>query len=175
MRSKSRGRIKLTSSDPKAKPSILFNYMSHEDDWEDFRTCIRLTREIFGQEAFAPYRGKEIQPGDSVQSDEDLNGFIREHVESAYHPSCTCPMGRADEAGAVLDPACRVRGMDGLRVVDASAMPSITNGNLNAPTIMLAERAADLILDRTPLRPSEVEVYRPAEWRARQREGVPVR
>lgn len=169
MRSKSRGRIKLTSGDPKAKPSILFNYMSHEDDWEDFRTCIRLTREIFGQEAFAPYRGKEIQPGDSVQSDEDLNGFIREHVESAYHPCGTCRMGAKDDAMAVVDPECRVIGVDGLRVADSSIFPQITNGNLNAPSIMVGEKASDHILGKTPLPAANQEPWIHPDWQSSQR------
>jgi choline dehydrogenase len=169
MRSKSRGRIKLTSSDPKAKPSILFNYMSHDDDWEDFRTCIRLTREIFGQEAFAPYRGKEIQPGDNVQSDEDLNDFIREHVESAYHPCGTCRMGAKDDAMAVVDPECRVIGVDGLRVADSSIFPQITNGNLNAPSIMVGEKASDHILGKTPLPASNQEPWIHPDWETSQR------
>ena len=151
MRSKSRGHVSLTSSDPKAKPSILFNYMSHDEDWEDFRTCIRLTREIFGQEAFADYRGKEIQPGDKVQSDEELNDFIREHVESAYHPCGTCRMGAKDDPMAVVDPECRVIGVDGLRVADSSIFPLITNGNLNGPSIMVGEKASDHILGKDPL------------------------
>ncbi|EAV44516.1 choline dehydrogenase [Roseibium aggregatum IAM 12614] len=169
MRSKSRGRIKLTSSDPKAKPSILFNYMSHDEDWEDFRTCIRLTREIFGQEAFAPYRGKEIQPGDNVQSNEDLNDFIREHVESAYHPCGTCRMGAKDDAMAVVDPECRVIGVDGLRVADSSIFPQITNGNLNAPSIMVGEKASDHILGKTPLPASNQEPWIHPDWETSQR------
>ena len=120
MRSRSRGRVALTSADPKAAPSILFNYMSSEEDWADFRTAIRLTREIFGQQAFDAYRGKEIQPGAQVQSDDELNAFISEHVESAYHPCGTCKMGAADDPMAVVDPTCRVIGVDGLRVADSS-------------------------------------------------------
>lgn len=169
MRSKSRGRVKLTSSDPKDKPSILFNYMSHEEDWEDFRTCIRLTREVFGQEAFAPYRGKEIQPGDSVQSDEALNDFIREHVESAYHPCGTCKMGAADDPMAVVDPECRVIGVDGLRVADSSIFPQITNGNLNGPSIMVGEKASDHILGKDPLPPSNQQPWIHPDWENSQR------
>ncbi|MCK7610554.1 choline dehydrogenase [Roseibium sediminicola] len=169
MRSKSRGRIKLTSSDPKDKPSILFNYMSHEEDWVDFRTCIRLTREIFGQEAFADYRGKEIQPGDHVQSDEDLNDFIREHVESAYHPCGTCRMGAKDDKMAVVDPDCRVIGVDGLRVADSSIFPQITNGNLNAPSIMVGEKASDHILGKDPLPASNQEPWIHPDWESSQR------
>ncbi|WP_371932829.1 choline dehydrogenase [Roseibium sp. MMSF_3544] len=169
MRSKSRGRVRLTSSDPKAKPSILFNYMSHDEDWEDFRTSIRLTREIFGQEAFAPYRGKEIQPGDSVQSDEALNDFIREHVESAYHPCGTCKMGAKDDPLAVVDPECRVIGVEGLRVADSSIFPQITNGNLNAPSIMVGEKASDHILGKDPLPASNQQPWIHPDWETSQR------
>lgn len=169
MRSKSRGRVKLTSADPREKPSILFNYMSHEEDWADFRTCIRLTREIFGQEAFAPYRGKEIQPGDAVQSDDDLNGFIRDHVESAYHPSGTCRMGAKDDPMAVVDPECRVIGVDGLRVADSSIFPQITNGNLNGPSLMVGEKAADHILGKAPLPAANQEPWIHPDWQTSQR------
>jgi len=169
MRSKSRGRIRLTSGDPHAKPSILFNYMSVEEDWEDFRTCIRLTREIFGQEAFVPYRGKEIQPGEHVQSDEALNDFIREHVESAYHPCGTCKMGAADDPMAVVDPECRVIGVEGLRVADSSIFPQITNGNLNAPSIMVGEKASDHILGKDPLPASNQDPWINPDWETSQR------
>lgn len=169
MRSKSRGRVRLTSADPHEKPSILFNYMSTEEDWADFRTCIRLTREVFGQEAFAPYRGKEIQPGDAVQSDDELNGFIREHVESAYHPSCTCRMGSKDDPMAVVDPECRVIGVDGLRVADSSIFPQITNGNLNGPSLMVGEKAADHILGKDPLPASNQEPWINPDWQTSQR------
>ncbi|WP_417685741.1 choline dehydrogenase [Roseibium sp.] len=169
MRSKSRGRVQLTSSDPHAKPSILFNYMAHEDDWAEFRTAIRLTREIFGQEAFAPYRGKEIQPGSQVQSDDELDGFIREHVESAYHPCGTCRMGALDDANAVVDPECRVIGVDGLRVADSSVFPQITNGNLNAPSIMVGEKASDHILGKDPLPASNQEPWIHPDWENSQR------
>ncbi|MBG6174219.1 choline dehydrogenase [Labrenzia sp. EL_208] len=169
MRSKSRGRVKLSSNDPKDKPSILFNYMSHNEDWEDFRTCIRLTREIFSQEAFAPYRGKEIQPGDSVQSDVALDDFIREHVESAYHPCGTCKMGASDDQMAVVDPECRVIGVEGLRVADSSIFPQITNGNLNGPSIMVGEKAADHILGKDPLPPSNQQPWIHPDWENSQR------
>ncbi|WP_245462276.1 choline dehydrogenase, partial [Mesorhizobium sp. M7A.F.Ca.CA.001.11.2.1] len=132
MRSKSRGSVTLRSPDPKSKPMIHFNYMSHPDDWAEFRHCIRLTREIFGQSAFDPYRGKEISPGSHVQSDDDLDIFIRDHAESAYHPCGTCKMGRADDMMSVVDPECRVIGVEGLRVADSSIFPRVTNGNLNA-------------------------------------------
>ncbi|WP_425088281.1 choline dehydrogenase [Stappia sp.] len=169
MRSKSRGRVALTSADPDADPSILFNYMSHPDDWEEFRTAIRLTREIFGQEAFAPFRGHEIQPGDSVQSDADLDDFIREHAESAYHPCGTCRMGRADDPGAVVDPHGRVIGVEALRVADSSIFPQITNGNLNGPSIMVGEKIADHILGRTPLSASNRQPWIHPDWQTSQR------
>lgn len=169
MRSKSRGAVKLTSSDPRSKPSIFFNYMSHEEDWEDFRKCIRLTRELFGQESFADYRGKEIQPGDHVQSDEALDDFIREHAESAYHPCGTCRMGAKDDPMAVVDPECRVIGVDGLRVADSSIFPLITNGNLNAPSIMVGEKASDHILGIDPLPASNQEPWIHPDWETSQR------
>ncbi len=131
MRSKSRGAVTLRSPDPWAKPEIRFNYMSHPDDWRDFRHCIRLTREIFGQPAFDPYRGREISPGSEVQSDDELDDFIRLHAESAYHPCGTCKMGSLSDPLSVVDPECRVIGVEGLRVADSSIFPRVTNGNLN--------------------------------------------
>ena len=169
MRSVSRGQVTLKSSNPKDDPRIQFNYMSAPSDWEDFRTCIRLTREIFGQEAFAPYRGHEIQPGTDVQSDEALDAFIKEHVESAYHPCGTCKMGRADDPMAVVDHETRVIGVDGLRVADSSIFPRITNGNLNGPSIMVGEKAADHILGRHPLAPSNDEPWINPNWKIAQR------
>ncbi|MHC5654428.1 choline dehydrogenase [Stappia sp. ICDLI1TA098] len=169
MRSKSRGRVALVSADPEAAPSILFNYMSHPDDWADFRTAIRLTREIFAQEAFAPYRGKEIQPGSAVQSDTELDAFIKEHVESAYHPCGTCRMGAPDDPMAVVDPQGRVIGVDGLRVADSSIFPQITNGNLNAPSIMCGEKIADHVMGKDPLPPSNLEPWIHPKWRTEQR------
>lgn len=169
MRSTSRGAVTLTSADPKAAPSILFNYMSRDQDWQDFRTCIRLTREIFAQDAFTPFNGGEIQPGKDVQSDAELNSFIKEHVESAYHPCGTCKMGAADDPMAVVDPECRVIGVEGLRVADSSIFPSIPNGNLNAPSIMVGEKASDHILGRTPLPASNVEPWIHPDWQTQQR------
>ncbi|MDD2160435.1 choline dehydrogenase [Pseudomonas sp. MIL19] len=149
MRSPSRGRIQVTSKDPRQHPSILFNYMSSEQDWSEFRDGIRITREIMAQSALDPYRGREISPGRDVQSDAELDAFIREHAETAYHPSCSCKMG--EDAMAVVDGQGRVHGVQSLRVVDASIMPLITTGNLNAPTIMMAEKIADKIRGRSPL------------------------
>ncbi|MBY6044595.1 choline dehydrogenase [Phaeobacter italicus] len=168
MRSDSRGEITLASSDPKDAPKILFNYMSTEKDWEDFRKCIRLTREIFGQDAMKPFVKHEIQPGDALQSDEELNGFIREHVESAYHPCGTCKMGAVDDPMAVVDPECRVIGVDGLRVADSSIFPRITNGNLNGPSIMTGEKASDHILGRR-LPSSNAQAWFNPNWETSQR------
>jgi choline dehydrogenase len=169
MRSKSRGWVRLASNNPREQPLIQFNYMSHAEDREEMRACVRLTREIFLQPAFDRYRGREIQPGAEVQSDTDIDAFIRSKVESAYHPSCTCKMGADTDPMAVVDAQTRVRGLERLRVVDSSIMPSITTGNLNAPTIMLAEKAADHILG-VPLLPREtVPVYVAPHWRSAQR------
>jgi choline dehydrogenase len=169
MRSKSRGAVTLRSNDPAVAPRIQFNYMSHPEDWEDFRRCIRLTREVFGQAAFAPYVKHEIQPGGIVQTDEQLDTFLREHVESAYHPCGTARMGRRDDPMAVVDPECRVIGVDGLRVADSSIFPQVTNGNLNGPSIMVGEKAADHILGRAPLPASNQEPWIHPNWREAQR------
>ncbi len=169
MRSKSRGSVTLRSPDPAAPPKILFNYMSQDSDWEDFRTTIRLTREIFGQAPLAPYVKSEIQPGAAVQSDDDLNAFIKEHVESAYHPCGTSRMGRRDDPMAVVDPELRVIGVDGLRVVDSSIFPQVTNGNLNGPSIMTGEKAADHILGKGMLARSNLEPWINPNWRTSQR------
>jgi len=169
MRSKSRGWIRLASPDPLDAPKIFFNYMSDPEDWQDMRACVRLTREIFAQPAFDPWRGREIQPGAEITSDAAIDDFIREKVESAYHPSGTCKMGSASDPTAVVDPEARVIGIEGLRVVDSSIIPSITNGNLNAPTIMLAEKAADHIRGREPLAVSNAPYYVAENWRDAQR------
>ncbi|MBA4324736.1 MAG: choline dehydrogenase [Rhodobacter sp.] len=169
MRSKSRGSIALRSGNPTDAPVIRFNYMSDPSDWEDFRTCIRLTREIFGQDAFKPYLKAELQPGPQVQTDAQLDDFLREHVESAYHPCGTCRMGRASDPMAVVDPQCRVIGVEGLRVADSSIFPQVTNGNLNAPSIMTGEKAADHVLGRTPLPASNLEPWINPDWRVSQR------
>ena len=169
MRSHSRGAVSLRSADPNADPVIRFNYMSDPQDWEDFRRCIRLTREIFAQPAFAPYVRHEIQPGASLQSDEALDGFIRDHAESAYHPCGTCRMGRADDPTAVVDPHARVIGVQGLRVADSSIFPRITNGNLNAPSIMVGEKVSDLLLGRDPLAPDNAQPWINPNWQVSQR------
>ncbi len=169
MRSKSRGAVTLRSSDPADDPVIRFNYMSHPEDWEDFRTCIRLTREVFAQEAFKPFVKHEIQPGAGAQSDADLDAFIAEHAESAYHPCGTCKMGALSDPMAVVDPQARVIGVEGLRVADSSVFPRITNGNLNAPSIMVGEKVSDLLLGRDPLaRANDVPWVHP-DWETQQR------
>jgi choline dehydrogenase len=169
MRSKSRGWVRLASPDPTKKPIIRFNYMSHPDDWAEMRACVRLTREIFEQAPFDPYRGAALQPAADVVDDAGIDAFIRDHAETAYHPSCSCKMGGVRDPMAVVDAEARVIGVEGLRVVDASIMPSITTGNLNAPTIMLAEKAADHILGRPPLAPSNADYYVAADWERAQR------
>ena len=157
MRSKSRGHVCLRANDARKPPKILFNYMSHEEDWREMRAAVRLARKIVAQDAFTPYRGAEIAPGAQVESDTGLDAFIREKVESAYHPCGTCKMG--DDDLAVVDAQCRLHGIEGLRVVDSSIMPMITTGNLNAPTIMIAEKAADMIRGRPALPPEHVDLF----------------
>jgi choline dehydrogenase len=169
MRPTSVGRIALASSDPRKAPSILFNYMATEGDREEMRAAVRLTREVFAQAAFDPYRGPELAPGPEVQSDAEIDAFVRAQGESAYHPCGTCKMGTDSDPMAVVDDQARVRGVERLRVVDASIMPSIVSGNLNAPTIMLAEKAADMIKGQPPLPPEDVPVYIARDWETCQR------
>ncbi|WP_275791045.1 choline dehydrogenase [Pararhizobium gei] len=167
--SKSRGNVTLRSPDVKADPVIKFNYMSHPEDWEKFRHCVRLTREIFGQKAFDPYRGPEIQPGEAVKTDEQIDAFLREHLESAYHPCGTCRMGDARDPMAVVDPETRVIGVDGLRVADSSIFPHVTYGNLNGPSIMTGEKAADHILGKQMLPRSNQEPWINPRWETSDR------
>ncbi|WP_272519842.1 MULTISPECIES: choline dehydrogenase [Providencia] len=157
MRSPSRGRVRLKSLDPRQHPSILFNYMSSEQDWEEFRAAIRITREIMAQPALDPYRGEEISPGKQISTDEELDAFVRERAETAFHPCGTCKMGHDNMA--VVDGAGRVHGIENLRVIDASIMPLIITGNLNATTIMIAEKIADKIRNRPPLPTSDADYY----------------
>lgn len=169
MRSTSRGSVTLHSSDPAAAPVIRFNYMSDPQDWEDFRTCIRLTREIFAQKAFKPFFGHEIQPGAAVRTEAALDAFVKERVESAYHPCGTCRMGRRDDPRSVVDPEGRVIGVEALRVVDSSVFPHIPNGNINGPSIMTGEKMADHILGRSPLARENVRPWIHPNWRMAQR------
>ena len=169
MRSTARGAVTLRSADPNEPPVIQFNYMSGERDFEEFRHCIRLAREIFAQEPFDPYRGRELAPGADVQSDDELDGYIREHVESAYHPCGTMKMGRADDPFAVVDADTRVIGVDALRVADSSIFPTIPYGNLNGPSIMVGEKASDHILGRDPLPASNREPWINPRWETSDR------
>ncbi|WP_125719665.1 choline dehydrogenase [Pseudoalteromonas rubra] len=164
---KSRGEVTIKSADPTQAPKIQFNYLAHQDDIEGFRACVRLTREIIEQPAFDAYRDGEIQPGKDVQSDEEIDAFVRQAVESAYHPSCSCKMGEDDMA--VVDSNTQVHGIDGLNVVDSSIFPTIPNGNLNAPTIMVAEKAADIILGQPALKANNARVAIHSQWQAVQR------
>jgi choline dehydrogenase len=168
MRSPSRGTVRLKSADPTDPPAIRFNYMSTEQDWSDFRRCIRLTREIFAQPAFRPYAGGEIQPGPDVQTDDELDAFVHGHAESAYHPCGTARLGAASDPLAVVDPDCRVIGVEALRVADSSIFPRVTNGNLNAPSIMAGEKAADHILGRR-LPASDLSPWTNPRWRESDR------
>ena len=154
MRSQSRGHVKIRSADPAKAPEIKFNYLSHPDDLPEFRKALRLSREILSQPAMAPFYDFEIQPGADAHSDDALDAFIRNEAESAYHPCGTCRMGAADDALAVVSPDCRVIGTDNLFCADSSLFPRITNGNLNAPSIMTGEKAADHILGKSPLAPA---------------------
>ncbi|MEO7941035.1 MAG: GMC oxidoreductase, partial [Burkholderiaceae bacterium] len=167
MRPTSRGHVRIRSADAKAAPEILFNYLSSEQDRKEARAGVRLTQEVFAQKAFDRFRGKELSPGPTVKTDAELDAHLRREIETAYHPSCTCPMGM--DAMAVVDGSGRVHGVQNLRVVDASIMPNIVSGNLNAPTIMLAEKLADAIRGRPPLAPSKAPVWVHPHWQTQQR------
>jgi choline dehydrogenase len=168
-RSKSRGWVKLRSRNPADAPRARFNYMADPQDWADFRAAIRLAREIVAQDALKPYRDFEIAPGPKVRTDAEIDAYVKAHVESAYHPCGTCRMGNARDPLAVVDNECRVIGVDGLRVADASVIPAVTNGNLNAPCLMIGEKAADHILGRDMLPPSNLEPWIHPHWQTAQR------
>jgi choline dehydrogenase len=157
MRSTSRGHVRLRSTNPADAPRIRFNYMSRQEDWAEFRDAVRITRGIMHQSALEPFCGREISPGADATSDAQIDAFVRAHAETAYHPSCSCAMG--SDAMAVVDGQGRVHGMRGLRVIDASIMPRIITGNLNATTIMMAEKLADAIRGREPLARASVPYY----------------
>jgi choline dehydrogenase len=161
MRPTSRGYLKLKSNNFKDHPKIVANYMTTQEDIEDKRRCVKLARELFQQKAFEPFLGPEINPGANKQSDAEIDAYVREMGDSAYHPSCTCKMGDVNDKMTVVDNQTKVVGIEGLRVVDASIMPAMVSGNLNGPTIMLAEKAADIILGNKPLPKSNAPVYRP--------------
>ena len=166
---KSRGSVTIQSANPEQPPQILFNYLQHKDDIEGFRACVRLTRDIIEQSAFDDYRDEEIQPGKHIQTDEEIDAFVRQAVESAYHPSCSCKMGEDDIA--VVNSNTQVHGIEGLRVVDSSIFPTVPNGNLNAPTIMVAEKAADIILGNVALQKANADVAMTQNWQETQREA----
>ena len=169
----SRGHVRAVSGDISHHPDIQFNYLATEEDREGFRNCVHLTRDIMRQPAMDEFRGEVIQPSDDVQSDAQIDAFIRQSVDSAYHPSCTCKMGI--DAMAVVDPELRVHGLNNIRVIDSSIFPTIPNGNLNAPTMMVAERGADIVRGNVQSPASSVEVYIDPNWQERQKEGVAVR
>ena len=167
MRPTSRGFVKLKSADPREHPRVLFNYMQTEQDRREMRAGIKLTREIMQQKAFDPFRGEELAPGPTIETDADIDGFVRAKAESAYHPSCTCRMGM-DEM-AVVDGSGRVHEVEGLRVVDASIMPDVVSGNLNVPTIMMAEKLADAVRGRPELLQEKVPVWVHPNYETQQR------
>jgi choline dehydrogenase len=183
MYSDARGSVRITSADPAVHPALRFNYLSTETDRREWTEAIAVARNILSQSALDPFNGGEISPGPSVATDEQVLDWVRKDGETALHPSCTCAMGTGELS--VVDPSTmNVHGIDGLKVVDASVMPYVTNGNIYAPVMMIAEKAADLILGNTPLPPAEVEFYRhqpmtaladgePAEQPAEQPEELP--
>ena len=169
MRSKSRGFVRIKSSDPKSHPQIKFNYMTHEDDFPTFRKALKLSREILSQSAMSQYYGGEIQPGNEITSDEGLDEFIKNNCESAYHPCGTCKMGEKEDPTTVVENNCKVKGFDNFYLADSSIFPRICNGNLNSPSIMTGEKASDHILGKTPLSPSSLVPFTNSEWRSSQR------
>lgn len=159
MYSNSRGSVRITSGDVRVKPSLRFNYLSTAQDRREWVEAIRVARRILNQPAFASFSGGEISPGLGVETDDEILEWVRNDAETAYHPSCTCRMG-TDEMSVVDPLTMRVRGMSGIRVVDASVMPYVTNGNIYAPVMMLAEKASDLILGNESLPPETVNFFR---------------
>jgi choline dehydrogenase len=169
MRPRSLGSVMLRSADPKDPPAIRFNYMADPGDRADMRQGVKLLREVLAQRALDPYRGAEIFPGPEIRSDDEIDAWVRQAIETCYHPVGTCRMGAASEGGAVVDDQLRVHGLEGLRVVDASVMPAIVSGNTNAPTIMIAEKASDMIRGRAALGPADLPVWIHPGWEAAQR------
>ena len=161
LRSTTKGRLWITSKDPHEYPLMDLNYLSTEQDRKEFRDFIKLTREVFAQKAFDEFRDEEIQPGKDIQTDSQMDALVREKADSAYHPSCTCKMGSPTDPMTVVDSECKVLGVENLRVMDASIMPSVVSGNLNGPTTMVAEKAADIILGNPPLPKSTAPVWKP--------------
>ena len=171
----SRGSIKINSSEAEAKPTILFNYLEDKQDIQDWRDCIRLTREILNQPSLDEFNAGEANPGDNINSDDEIDAWVRANVESAYHPSCSCKMGDLEDTMTVVDNEGRVNGIQSLRVIDSSIFPTIPNGNLNGPTIMLAEKMADVVLGKTPLKAMNNDVWIDPSWKKTQRLTDPKR
>ena len=171
----SRGSIKINSSEAEAKPTILFNYLEDKQDIQDWRDCIRLTREILNQPSLDEFNAGEASPGDNINSDDEIDAWVRANVESAYHPSCSCKMGNLEDTMTVVDNKGRVNGIQSLRVIDSSIFPTIPNGNLNGPTIMLAEKMADVVLGKTPLKAMNNDVWIDPSWKKTQRLTDPKR
>ena len=171
----SRGSIKINSSEAEAKPTILFNYLEDKQDIQDWRDCIRLTREILNQPSLDEFNAGEANPGDNINSDDEIDAWVRANVESAYHPSCSCKMGDLEDTMTVVDNEGRVNGIQSLRVIDSSIFPTIPNGNLNGPTIMLAEKMADIVLGKTPLKAMNNDVWIDPSWKKTQRLTDPKR
>ena len=171
----SRGSIKINSSEAEAKPTILFNYLEDKQDIQDWRDCIRLTREILNQPSLDEFNAGEASPGDNINSDDEIDAWVRANVESAYHPSCSCKMGDLEDTMTVVDNEGRVNGIQSLRVIDSSIFPTIPNGNLNGPTIMLAEKMADVVLGKTPLKAMNNDVWIDPSWKKTQRLTDPKR
>ena len=169
MRPTSRGRLWLRSADPRDHPRLLFNYLQTPDDASTLVTALKLIREIYAQPALAELSGEELLPGPSVVTDSELETWVRDNAGTSYHPSCTCRMGPGSDPSAVVDPTLRVHGIDGLRVADASVMPDVVSGNTNAPSIMIGEKAADMILGKAPLPRDDADVWIHPEWDTAQR------
>lgn len=169
MRPTSLGSLSLRSADPRTPPKILFNYLMTERDRADMRAAVGLVREIVAQEAFAELAGDELSPGAEARDDASLDAWARKVTETGYHAAGTCKMGADEDSEAVVDPQLRVRGLEGVRVVDASIMPAVVSGNTNAPTVMIAEKASDMIRGREPLAPSDAPVWIHSQWQSTQR------
>ncbi len=161
MRPKSRGWIKLNGDNPLWAPLIQPNYLSEEEDVQEFRDCVHAARKTLAQSAFDEFSGDELLPGSDVSKDSQVDAFVRSNADSAYHPSCTCKMGASSDSQAVVNPKTMgVYGVENLKMVDASIMPSIVSGNLNGPVTMMAEKAADVIRGKSPLEPVDVPVWK---------------
>ncbi|MBT7647044.1 MAG: choline dehydrogenase, partial [Rhodospirillaceae bacterium] len=169
LRPTSRGALTLKSADPYEHPRILVNFLGTPEDMQAMVSGVRLIREVHGQAALEPFSGEELLPGRAIESDADIEGWLRDNTGTGYHPVSTCRMGPDSDPTAVVGPDLRVHGMEGLRVVDASIMPDLMSGNTNAPTIMIGEKAADLIAGKAPLARSEADVWINPQWETAQR------